>query len=128
MGKCWHLSRGENPSGASTAYSISCLGKTKDVASATELINILKGHGAAQLANEENALRFTIVRVSDGDMPGEKDVCAIKWTESWNTLEDYEAHKSTTHLKSFLQKISALMDPNIPVMVHEFAESKHFAK
>ena len=128
MGRCWHLCKAENQSGVSSVYSISCFGRAKDEISANELVNVLKDHGVAQLANEENALRFTIARVSDGDMPGEKDVCAVKWTESWKTLDDYEAHKSTDHLKSFLEKMTALVDPETPVVVHEFADSKHLAK
>ena len=128
MGRCWHLCKDTNPSGASPAYCISCSGRAKDEASASELVSLLKDHGVAQLANEENALRFTIIRVADGDMPGEKDICAVKWTESWKSIEDYEAHKSSDHLKSFLEKMSGLMNPEAPVVTHEFANSMHFAK
>lgn len=126
-GPTFHL---EKPGESNTCqtYSIVVIGKCKSAEAASELVGVMKAHGTAQLAAEEGALRFDVIPPScNADLPPThpRDDDTVRWVEAWKTASDYDAHKTTPHLKDLMPKLKAL---TAAIAVYDYPNTQHYAK
>mmetsp|Transcript_36124 Transcript_36124/g.90353 ORF Transcript_36124/g.90353 Transcript_36124/m.90353 type:complete len:202 (-) Transcript_36124:217-822(-) len=123
MGPLLHMEK--TPSVSGPVYTILVSVKAKDAKAAAEVVEINKAFAPKQLANEEGALRFTIIPPG-GDMPGadsEDGLHTVRWIETWKSAADHEARKKTAHFKEVGPKIN---DLTTEFSVIEFANGLHF--
>ncbi|KAK3239027.1 hypothetical protein CYMTET_51018 [Cymbomonas tetramitiformis] len=130
MGPMWYWEKlGAASGGMSTAYTMVVGVKCRDAVCAGELVEMNKAYAPKMLAAEEGALRFTMIRESEGVGPGPKDDSKVMWIEVWDSASAHEAHRKTAHFAEIKPKVEALLgDIKKDFWVMDFAETKHFAR
>ena len=87
--------------------------KTKDEIDGHNVIKVVDEYFTTQLKVEAGASRCSLLGTNwastAGYPPLELDLTKIHWLEQWQSLEDYEAHKSAPHLAAAGDKLNALM-------------------